>query len=138
MAFTKADPVVKKYSKTFVKEVPSNTTTPFKGHRDVKYPNGLKVRIKFAKKPFEKFPVIHDHVEYSTKGSSMNKEKLQDALDNDCDFIVVGYGDGSIYQYPADMYKEWAEEHDTIRTTQFQNEKERTYSIPLHIMQKIR
>lgn len=106
-------------------------------HRHIEYPNGNKARIKFAREPFKKFAEIFN-TSYNCKGASINKEKLEYAINQDkAKMIVVGYKDGSMYQYPAQAWKKWAETHGTIRDTDYQDKKETTYSIPLKKMEKI-
>lgn len=130
--------LVKQYSKKHVEQKPSKVKSKARGHRNVEYPNGNKVRIKFAREPFRKFSKYFSHLDYNCMGSSINQKKLREAIEQDCKMIVVGYNNGSMYQFPAKLWKKWSEKNNTNRETLFQEQREKTYSVPLDKMERIK
>lgn len=136
--FGKTSHVIKNYTEN---HMPNNEVKEInnisKGHTQALYTNGVKIHFKHSTEPFQKFPQVYQDLDYNSRGSSINKNKLEKAISNDCTFIVIGYRNGAMYRYPAQKYKEFTEKHGTIRQTQYQNQTEKTCSIPLEKMEKL-
>lgn len=137
MAFTNVKSVVKVYSKKRMGSKPTSLNKTSRGHIEAVYPNGVRVHFKHAKEPFRKFGTVYSDVEYGGPGDSINLDKLENAVSRGTTFIVTGFGDGKVYQYPAGEWLDWAKENGTIRITQYQQNQEQTASIPLSLMERV-